>query len=86
MQCGKCDGLPDELVPVTANRQTTGPSVSGRLSLVYCERCGSAIAAPDPTESLLAKLTQLARFGLAAGARPLLAADEPSDSRSTPAG
>ena len=37
-----------------------------------CERCGGALG-PDPaTEALLAKLTQLARFGLAAEHRPLL--------------
>jgi hypothetical protein len=44
----------------------------GRLSLLYCDQCGGPLAPPDTTETLLAKLSQLARFGLSAGATPIL--------------
>jgi hypothetical protein len=48
----------------------------GRLSLLYCDHCGGPLAPPDATETLLAKLSQLARFGLAAGAMPILSTHE----------
>jgi hypothetical protein len=42
-----------------------------RLTVLYCEDCGAALPAVDRTELLLAKLSQLARFGLTAEARVL---------------
>jgi hypothetical protein len=44
----------------------------GSLSLLYCERCGGPLGPPDATADLLAKLAQLARFGLSAGDAPIL--------------
>jgi hypothetical protein len=43
------------------------------LSVLLCERCGAVLPPLDETEALLAKLAQLSRFGLAAGAGPILA-------------
>lgn len=45
---------------------------SERLSRLVCDRCGAVLPLEDPTDRLLGKLSQLARFGLAAEARPLL--------------
>jgi hypothetical protein len=44
----------------------------GRLGLLYCDRCGTPVSPPSLTETLLAKLAQLARFGLSAEDRPIL--------------
>ncbi|CAN5634236.1 hypothetical protein BH23GEM3_BH23GEM3_13810 [soil metagenome] len=44
----------------------------GCLGSLYCERCGSALPLTSATETLLDKLSQLARFGLSAGGRPIL--------------
>jgi hypothetical protein len=41
--------------------------------MLCCERCGEALAHHSSTENFLAKLSQLARFGLCAGDRPILA-------------
>jgi len=49
----------------------------GSLSLLYCERCGGPLGPPDGTGDLLAKLTQLARFGLSAGDAPILTSAAP---------
>jgi hypothetical protein len=52
----------------------------GSLSLLYCERCAAPLDPPNATETLLAKLMQLARFGLSAEAAPILThADERGD-------
>ena len=37
-----------------------------------CEACGASLSQADTTSALLAKLSQLARFGLAAEDGPLL--------------
>ena len=43
-----------------------------RLSPLVCDRCGAVLPQEDATDRLLGKLSQLARFGLAAEASPLL--------------
>ena len=43
-----------------------------RLSSLVCDRCGAVLPQEDATDRLLGKLSQLARFGLAAEASPLL--------------
>lgn len=37
-----------------------------------CLRCGGPFRMVDPLDAMLGKLSQLARFGLGAGSRPLL--------------
>lgn len=50
----------------------------GRLSLLYCEHCGMSVTPPSHAETLLAKLAQLAGFGLAAEDQPILTSGRPS--------
>lgn len=73
MRCSDCETL---LVD-TARPKSDPPSVMlrglGRLSLFYCAECGTPLPPPDSTETLLSKLSQLARFGLSAGGKPILA-------------
>jgi hypothetical protein len=60
-------------------RLLTGPQMRGssdpaleRLRSIICLRCGSLLPAERPADTMLEKLSQLARFGLADGATPLL--------------
>ncbi len=46
--------------------------VSGDWGDGVCETCGALLTQADTTSALLAKLSQLARFGLAAEDGPLL--------------
>ena len=60
-------------------RSQTAPQMRGfsdpaleRLRSVICLGCGSVLPAERPADTMLEKLTQLARFGLSDGATPLL--------------
>lgn len=53
----------------------TEPELGG-LSSQFCIRCGRLLPVPDSVEEMLGKLTQLARFGLDAESRPILAGGE----------
>ncbi len=44
----------------------------GELRRLLCARCGALLPTEDPSEVMLAKLTQLSKFGLGADDRPLL--------------
>ena len=44
-----------------------------RTGYATCPRCGCPILSTDATDTMLATLARLARFGLDAEARPLLA-------------
>jgi hypothetical protein len=56
---------------------TSARSVWGTAPLgdVICVRCGAVLPADLVTERYLGRLSQLAQFGLAAAARPLLKPD-----------
>jgi hypothetical protein len=83
MRCSECETLPVDM----ARPQADPPSVMlrglGRLRLFYCDECGTPLPPPDSTETLLAKLSQLARFGLSAGGKPILAETATHRSRVT---
>ena len=51
----------------------SGRTQRDQLTVLLCSRCGAVLPNPDPDYGLLAKLTQLSRFGLGADDRPLLA-------------
>jgi hypothetical protein len=70
MHCSACE----RSQPVNGDVGSTGGrSRLERLGMLCCERCGEALAHHSSTENFLAKLSQLARFGLCAGDRPILA-------------
>jgi hypothetical protein len=72
MQCSNCEVLQVNVARIVAGRGRLAFPRVGRLALLHCERCGTPLAPPDATESLLAKLSQLASFGLSAGGKPIL--------------
>ena len=65
MVCSRCEQLGDR--PVARSRWNAPEG----LNRVLCRQCGAVLPAQDQAERLLDKLSQLARFGLAAEA-PLL--------------
>lgn len=72
MLCDRCEKA--NTTP-GSNQTTAGPldpQVASRLRDLLCERCGAVLPPTDPTETMLEKLSQLARFGLTAEGRPLL--------------
>lgn len=72
MVCSRCEVVWSEVERKHGAlvSQVEGPI--SRLGSLYCERCGSALPLTSATETLLDKLSQLARFGLSAGGRPIL--------------
>jgi hypothetical protein len=76
MRCPQCEvGGGEVKAELRGLGMNTRPGI-GRLSLLYCEQCGTPIPPPDVTDSLLDKLAQLARFGLSAGNAPLLGGED----------
>lgn len=74
MLCRRCHSLgPDG---AHRYRLSRFPSFRGaeRIRAMMCVACGSLLPPVDPTDLMLEKLAQLARFGLSAGGRPLLEA------------
>lgn len=71
MMCSRCEEAQKQRPSGPGARTTASAFGSDRVSGVICDRCG-ALLPLDSTENLLAKLSQLARFGLAAEGRPLL--------------
>ena len=53
-------------------RDPLGGEVADRIGVLLCGRCGAVLPAVDGVDSMLSKLSQLARFGLGAGSGPLL--------------
>jgi hypothetical protein len=74
MHCSECERLKSEKARAGQTLQIPARQRPlAQLGLLFCEHCGSALAVHDETDSLLAKLSQLARFGLAAEDHPILA-------------
>lgn len=84
MRCAQCSDSTADLRRKGLEHARDVAVRAGRLSLLYCERCGSAIAPPDETDTLLSKLAQLANFGLAAGALPILSRGAAGDAQGVP--
>jgi hypothetical protein len=72
MLCGLCGGHPTAVARRTRRHFGRQAWKLERLTVLFCEVCGAALPALDPTEQLLAKLSQLARFGLTAEGRVLV--------------
>lgn len=81
MLCGRCEGSASELGPNPRSLPPQALSGWGRLGSILCSRCGAVLSAEDHAERLLAKLAQLAQFGLAGESRPLLEASRLETSR-----
>ena len=60
--------LPPDFESSRPPSSRTGSSPQGRL----CAQCGALICPEDVVDSMLNKLSQLARFGLGADDKPLL--------------
>jgi hypothetical protein len=71
MLCSNCRDLPNEVVLERAHRARSLPGWE-RLRDVLCDGCGTLVPHGDQTDRLLRRLSHLARFGLAAGASPIL--------------
>lgn len=79
MLCRRCSTLVEQaggpgLVP-QAGPLSAGPAPVDRL----CVGCGALLAPAGRTARLLAKLAQLARFGLGGRTRPLLKGGDAAD-------
>jgi hypothetical protein len=78
MLCARCETRVEQVQRAIDRRGSwTGPG-SERLRRVLCHGCGAVLPTPDAGESLLQKLSQLARFGLVAEATLLAPAPAPS--------
>ncbi len=73
--CLQCEvtmsSLPDGFAKLS--RPTPVPD---QLTALLCSRCGAVLPSPNSDDGMLAKLSQLSRFGLGADDRPLLLAEE----------
>ncbi len=67
--CDQCDHKWSD------REMTNEPELSG-LSSQFCISCGRLLPVSDSVNEMLGKLTQLARFGLDAESRPILAGGE----------
>jgi hypothetical protein len=72
MLCGTCKKLPRSLTEPASGRTPDGLPGWDRLKLVMCSGCGSLLPPPGATETMLRTLSRLARFGMAAGATPIM--------------
>lgn len=72
MLCTHCEGLVAELARQATPTPHARPRGRDGVRTLLCDRCGSVVLPPDATKSTREKLSHLARFGLAAGAQPLL--------------
>lgn len=72
MICERCRATPWE--DRRFLRGVTRPRFRGidRLNSLLCHVCGALLPEQDPTDLMLHKLAQLARFGLASEDMPLL--------------
>jgi hypothetical protein len=72
MLCGSCKKLPRAVTEPASGRTQEGLPGWDRLKLVMCSGCGSLLPPPNATDTMLRTLSRLARFGMIAGARPIL--------------
>ena len=72
MLCHQCQSLSTADGEQPLRPTLTNELGLGRVAGLMCARCGAVLPSEDATGRLLDKLTQLARFGLAAEAHPLL--------------
>lgn len=71
MLCPDCRDLPPEVVDERSRLAASRPGWH-RMRHVVCDTCSRLLPADDPDDRLLDRLSVLARFGLLAGASPIL--------------
>lgn len=71
MLCQNCRGLPSDIVDERSRLAASRPGWH-RLRNVVCDACGRMLPAEDADGQFLDRLSRLARFGLVAGAAPIL--------------
>lgn len=73
MLCSDCDRLPPRVERITRRMDGfQGPPGWERIRLLFCSRCGAPVPLGDANSWMLERLCRLARFGLAAGGRPVI--------------
>lgn len=78
MLCRRCEVLVSQLRGCTATPARPTTLRWERFHTLLCARCGAVLPAVDPTDAMLQKLSQLARFGLTAGGKPILQPSRPN--------
>ncbi len=78
MLCVTCESTLAKL-SLAGNPRDNLPRL-GELRRLLCARCGALLPSEDPSEVMLAKLSQLSKFGLGADDRPLLSGQPGEDS------
>jgi hypothetical protein len=71
MLCQNCQDLPPEVIDERSRVAASRPGWD-RMRNVVCDTCGGVLPSEDVDGRLLDRLTRLARFGLVAGAAPIL--------------
>lgn len=71
MLCQNCRGLPSEVIDERSRVAASRPGWD-RLRDVVCDTCATLLPPDDVDARLLDRLSRLARFGLVAGAAPIL--------------
>ena len=71
VHCSQCQAILNSL-PGAYEGRVRSIRLPEQLTALLCSRCGAVLPSPDFDHGLLAKLTQLSRFGLGADDRPLL--------------
>ncbi len=71
MLCSDCEVTVSGL-PIAYDALARSAHLPDQLTALLCSRCGTVLPSPDFDDGMLAKLTQLSRFGLGADDRPLL--------------
>lgn len=80
--CSTCQTL-RRMDPVRKRtRRFSAPWRANFAATEQCEACGNSLGCPEAGDGLIAQVLRLAKFGLAAGARPLL--DYSRDNSSQP--
>src|SRR5258705_1970087 len=77
MLCSTCQSLGRQNMPRLRGLR---PRPAWQINFVprdSCELCGAPAGCPEPSDGVNAKASRLARFGLAAGGRPLLRRSRP---------
>jgi hypothetical protein len=70
--CKACEVLQQERRRAGVREVGSTATHGDNLGVLLCERCGSVLPTVDSADTLLHKLSQLARFGIGAGSGPLL--------------
>lgn len=70
MMCDRCRRRPDMWVR-RRRMPVLEAAVRERLAQVMCEHCGGVLGMSGAADTMSKKLSQLARFGLNAGGKPL---------------